>query len=178
MKTAIMKRSELATKCGAEPTDFSKKAFKKQKNFCNRLYKKERKKYYENLDPRKITDNREFWQTIQPFLSNKTKSSQKICLKEGDRIISDDNEVANILNNHFIGSVRSLAEAGGCSEHVLDYNLLEDPVENVVHRFKHHPSIIAINERKFEDIFEFNCVDLEEVTLEINKLDLKKQPLG
>ena len=84
---------------------------------------------------------------IKPFLSNKTKSSQKICLQEGDRIISDDNEVANILNNHFIGSVRSLAEAGGCSQHVLDCNSLGDPVENVVHRFQHHPSI-AVNTEK------------------------------
>ena len=77
----------------------------------------------------------------------------------------------NILNNHFVGSVRSLAEAGGCSQHVLDYNSLEDPIENVVQRFKHHPSIIAIDNKKFENIFEFQFVDLEEVTSEINKLD-------
>ena len=70
-----------------------------------------------------------------------------------------------MLNDHFIGLVRSLAGAGCCSEQVLDYNLLEDHLENVVHRFKHHSSIIAINERKFENIFEFNYVDLEEVTL-------------
>ena len=43
MRTAIMKRSELATRFRAEPTDFNKKAFKKQRNFCNRLYEKERK---------------------------------------------------------------------------------------------------------------------------------------
>ena len=94
-----MKRSKLATKFRAEPTDFNKKAFEKQKIFCNRLYKRERKKYYENLNITKITENREFWKTIKPLLSNKTKSLQKICLKEGDRIISDDTEVANILNN-------------------------------------------------------------------------------
>ena len=111
-------------------------------------------------------------------MSNKTKSSEKICLKEGDRIISDSTEVANILNNHFIGSVRSLAEAGGCSQHVLDYNSLEDPVENVVQRFKHHPSIIAIENKKFENIFEFRFVDLEEVTSEIKKLDPKKTTTG
>ena len=73
MRTAIMKRSELATKFRAEPTDFNKKAFKKQRNFFDRLYKKERKKYYENLDLKKVTDNREFWKTVKPFLSYKTK---------------------------------------------------------------------------------------------------------
>ena len=33
-------------------------AYKKQKNFCSRLYKKERKKYYTNLVVKKVTDNK------------------------------------------------------------------------------------------------------------------------
>ena len=77
-----MKRSELATKYRAQPTEENQKAFKKQRNFCNRLYKKERRKFYENLDLRKITDNRKFWDTIKPFLSNKSISSHKISLKK------------------------------------------------------------------------------------------------
>ena len=48
--------SEFATKFKAEPTDYDKKPFKKQRNFWNRPYEKERKKYYENLDARKIKD--------------------------------------------------------------------------------------------------------------------------
>ena len=84
MRTAIMKGSELATKFRAEPTDFNKKAFNKQNILCNRLYKRERKKYHENLDVTKITDTKKFWKTIKPLLPNKTKSSQRICLKEGD----------------------------------------------------------------------------------------------
>ena len=67
-----------------ELTDFNKKAFEKQKNFGNRLYKKEREKYYENLDLKKIINNKEFWKTVKLFLSNKIKNSQKICLKEKD----------------------------------------------------------------------------------------------
>ena len=178
MRTAIMKRSELATKFRAEPTDFNKKAFKKQRNFCNRLYKKERKKYYENLDLKKVTDNREFWKTIKPFLSDKSKCTQKICLKEGDTIISNNTEVANIMNKHFSDAVRKLAEAGGCSQLVLDYNSLEDPLENIIHRFKHHPSIIAINEKNFDNDFEFHFVDIDEVTSEIKNLDPKKTTTG
>ena len=50
MRTAIMKRSKVATKLRAEATDFIKKTFKKQKNFCNRLYKERRKKYYEKSE--------------------------------------------------------------------------------------------------------------------------------
>ena len=93
-------------------------------------------------------------------------------------MISDDTEVANILNKHFTDAVRSLAEAGGCSELVLDHNSLEDPLENIIHRFKDHPSILAINKKKFENIFEFHYVDQEEVTTEIKKLDPKKTTTG
>ena len=48
--------------------------------------------------------------------------SQKISLKEGEEVITDDAEVANILNKHFVNSVRCLAEKSGCSAHVLDIN--------------------------------------------------------
>ena len=43
MRKAIMKRSELATKYRSRPTEENLRAFKKQRNFCNRLYKKEKK---------------------------------------------------------------------------------------------------------------------------------------
>ena len=61
MRKAIVKRSELATRLRKNPTKENSKAFKEQRNFCNRLYKKERKRYFENLDLRKIADNKEFW---------------------------------------------------------------------------------------------------------------------
>ena len=56
----ITHTSELATKYLTRPTEENKKSFKKQRNFCDRLYRKERQKYYENLDLSKITDNNKF----------------------------------------------------------------------------------------------------------------------
>ena len=43
---------------------------------------------------------------MMPFLSNKTGFSQKISLKEDYKIVSDDTEAANILNEHFVEAVR------------------------------------------------------------------------
>ena len=43
IRKAIMKRSELATKYRARPNEENQKAYKKQRNFCNRQYKKEQK---------------------------------------------------------------------------------------------------------------------------------------
>ena len=79
-----------------------------------------RRKYYENLDLTKITDNKKFWNTVKPFLSNKTSISQKISLKEENEIVTDDKEVANIFNKHFIDPVKNLANTGGCNALVLE----------------------------------------------------------
>ena len=49
LRKAIMKRSELETKYFRLKTNDTLKAYKKQ-NYCSRLYKKERKKFFENLN--------------------------------------------------------------------------------------------------------------------------------
>ena len=47
---------------------------------------------------------------------------------------------------------------------------MKDPQQNIIHRFKYHISIIAINDKKFEHLFEFKFVKTEDITSEINKL--------
>ena len=49
-------------------------SFKKQKSICSKLYKKEREKYYDALNIKNVTDNKQFWKTIKPFLSEKSKT--------------------------------------------------------------------------------------------------------
>ena len=60
LRKAIMKRSELESKYVKNKTNENLKSYKKQRNFCSKLYKKERKKYYEMLDLKNVTDNKEF----------------------------------------------------------------------------------------------------------------------
>ena len=115
---------------------------------------------------------------MKPFLSSKTAFSQKISLKEGDKIISDDTEVANILNKNFVEAVRLLSDKGGCSNNVLDFNTIDDPLENIIHRFKNHPSIIAIKEKVVSGSFDFKPLTVEEVSTEIFKMNQKKSTTG
>ena len=60
LRKAIMKRSELESKYLKNRTNENLKSYKKQRNFCSKLYKKERKKYYERLDLNNVTDNKKF----------------------------------------------------------------------------------------------------------------------
>ena len=39
--------------------------------------KKSKQEYFANLSEKNITDNRKFWQTLKPFLSQKKKSREK-----------------------------------------------------------------------------------------------------
>ena len=41
-----------------------------------------------------------------------------------------DTEVANILNKNFVEAVRQLSDKGGCGENVLDYNSIDNLLEN------------------------------------------------
>ena len=54
------------------------------------------------------TDNKKFWNTVKPLLSNYSGGAQKITLIDDDKIISKDEEVAKILNNFLTNSVKSL----------------------------------------------------------------------
>ena len=66
-----MKRTKLGTKYLKNKTDINLKTNTKQNRFCGKLYKKERKKYYNKSNISSITDKKEFWRTIQLFLIDK-----------------------------------------------------------------------------------------------------------
>ena len=65
----------------------SLKKSKKQKSYCSRLYKKERKKFFSNLNLSKIYENKIFWKIIQTFFSEKWKITNKITLAEEEKTV-------------------------------------------------------------------------------------------
>ena len=71
-------RTKLRKKFLKDPSASNKFSYTKQRNWCVSLLRKEKKKYFANLNEKDITDNKKFWQTIKPFLSEKTKSREKL----------------------------------------------------------------------------------------------------
>ena len=53
-----MRRSQFEVKCFKTKTETDFKIYKKHKNFCSKLYKKERRKYYESLDMKNVLDSK------------------------------------------------------------------------------------------------------------------------
>ena len=60
LRKAIMRRSNLQTKYFKTRTPESLKKYRRQKNYCSRLYKKERKTFFNSLKVSNITDNNIF----------------------------------------------------------------------------------------------------------------------
>ena len=55
----------------------------------------------------KFTDQRKFWSTIQPFIhARKQKNNNHIILKDNDKIIRDQREVEETLNEFFSKNTR------------------------------------------------------------------------
>ena len=75
---AIMLRAKLRNKLLKYLTSTNRISYSKQRNFCLSLLRKEKKKYFANLIVKNITDNKFFWQTLKPFLLEKTKSRKKL----------------------------------------------------------------------------------------------------
>ena len=79
LSKGIMKRTKLRNKFLKESTDESKKRYTIQRNYCVSLLKKTKKNYYHSLDEKDVSDNKTFWKTVKPFLSDKIVSKSKSC---------------------------------------------------------------------------------------------------
>ena len=173
LSKAIMNRSRLKNLFIKDPSKDNEHKYKKQRNYCVNLVKREKKNYYDNLDIRKITNNKQFWKTTKPFFSDKHTISKTITLVEGENIISDDSEVAEIMNNFFSNGVDKLNIQGFIGQ-ISDNDYL-DPVSNAINVFRDHPSIIKIKGKVcIEKQFSFNFPEEAKIKQIISQLNTKK----
>ena len=75
---------------------------KKQRNFCVNLLLKTKKDYFQNLNIRDLSDNKKFWKTVKPYFTNKALNSNKLLLKEKGNLVSNERQLATIMNSFCI----------------------------------------------------------------------------
>ena len=73
-----MTRARLRNKFLRERSEENKKKNSKQRNYCVSLLRKSKSDYFGNLNDKNINDNKTFWKTIKPFLSDKVTSTNKM----------------------------------------------------------------------------------------------------
>ena len=134
------------------------------------MAKRERAKYFANLDLNKYADNLKFWYTVKPMFSNGGAGHNKIPLVENGEVITDDKLNSESFNEFFIDAVSSLAIEGNGAllDEVYD---ISDPVKRAIRKFGHHPSIIDIKKNvSITSKFSFYEIGIEEMKKEINNL--------
>ena len=91
LRKAIIRRSQLETKYLKTKTQTN--LYKKDENFCSKLYKR---------------GSTKFWKTMGPFLSDKNTVFSQISIEKKNRTISDDFDLSEEFNTFFEDAVRLL----------------------------------------------------------------------
>ena len=164
LRKAIMTRSRLKNIYNKKRTFENLENYKKQRNFVVKLLRNTKYEYFNNMDVKNLTDNKKFWKTVKPFFNSKKQNSNKIFLSENGSILDRPKVVATTFNNYFVNITKT-----------LELGFSTDSPDN----FQNNISIMKINEhyQKFQEIFDFTPVTMEEVKCQILELNPQKSTI-
>ena len=177
LRKAMMRRSQLESKYYKTKASIDLTNYKRQKNYVSRLYKKERAKFFKNLDLKSFLDNKNFWKNVKPFFSEKGSVGQKISIVDGNNIISDSALLAEHFKTFFKQAVDNLDLPS--NNDILNLNIRGDlhcPIDIITAKFASHPSILKIRENmtRHPSTFSFHQVGLTSIKKTISQLNNKK----
>ena len=124
--------------------------------------------YNWNLNEKDITDNKKFWETVKPFLSDKSINSDKVHLIENGELINSKTKSPEVLNEFFSNIVKNLK--------IQEYENLNQNFEKILKailKYKNHLSIISMKEKSKNSKFTFQEADNEKIVKEIKRLNKK-----
>lgn len=169
-----MKRSYLKNRYLKDRIEANHSAFKKQRNKCVSLLRKAKISYFQNLKSSNICDNKKFWKSVKPLFNEQAVSSDTITLIEDNVVISEDSKVSEIFRDFFGNAVSSL-NIIPYESNESNITLLDDPIFNIIRKYKDHPSILKIKEViPCNSPFSFKPTNIPTVMKEILNLDVTK----
>ena len=118
--------------------------------------------------------NKEFWDLVRPFLSNKGGlASTDISLVKNDTVIADDQELTEIFND-----IVEKSNGKKPNSIAIDVGISDDRqiVRLILEKYKDHPSVLAIiqNPEQILDTFTFQEIEHKEVAQLLKSLDGRK----
>ena len=67
LRKAIMLKSRLENNFNKQRSDENWDTYKKQRNFCVKVLRQTKEKYFSDINVESISDNKKFWKTTKPF---------------------------------------------------------------------------------------------------------------
>ena len=170
---AIMTRTRLSNTFLRNRAPENRIAYNQQRNFCVSLIRETKREYFNSLNEKLVTENKLFWNTIKPFFSNKGATREKYTLIEEEEILDDDQKISTVFNDFFSNIVYNL-NIPQYEDQNVNLDNIDDPLEIIKEKYKNHPSIVAILDKKFDKSFSFQPVSKEEIEKEILALQDEK----
>ena len=96
-----MQKSKLRQRFLKARTNYSKHLYNRQRNTCISLLQKTKRDYFKQLNNKVVSDNRKFGQTKSPLFSEKAFRKETIILKDNNRTITNNHELAETFNTFF-----------------------------------------------------------------------------
>ena len=132
-----------------------------------------KKQCHGSLNVNHITDNKNFWRVVKPNFSNKLLGTNRVIVRDGGKIISDTEKVADTFNKFFVNIGKTL-KIDKDKQFLVETKDVFDPVLKAIKKYSAHPSILRIKDKMNNNVFSFRKVTYEEILIEINSLDTSK----
>ena len=116
-------------------------------------------------------DNKNFWKVVK-FLKQ-IVDTNKVILRDGGKIISDTEKVADTFNKFFV-DIGNTLKIGKDKQFIDETNDVFDTVLKEIKKYNAHLSNLSIRENMNKNVFYFRNVTYEEILNEINSLDTLK----
>ena len=127
--------------------------------------KKIKKQYFAKLNVKEAANNKLF-KNVKPYFNDKGSNSTKITLVEKDIIITDEKQIANIMNEHFVSITKKLSLKPSISLKNSNSDIFNDHIS--IKKFKEiYPEIVA-------NSFKFGSVTKDNIKYQIQNLNVKK----
>ena len=95
LRKEIYTRSKLKNKYRSNLIEENKAIYKKQRNkYVSSLRRKAIKAYFNNVTKTGVQTNKDFWELVKPFLTNKgSLENAEIMLTDKDKIVDEEKEL-------------------------------------------------------------------------------------
>ena len=168
LSKAIMHRSKLK--------NLHNKINTRESYKCVAIKLKNIRTYFSLLAKDNGHNNEKFWSAVKPFLSDKGTKNQRIQYIYDIKILTDSKEVSEVLNTYFTDIVKITTDeeprTTSCNR---DGTATDKIIEEIISRFKDHPSIKIIKSHISQDdqTFSSKLATGNSIKKILDKLDTK-----
>ena len=134
------------------------------------LLKKTKKEHCKNLDEKNVMNNKKFWKTVKPLVSDMIEFREKMHLTENEETLTFESETTETFNNFFANIIKKLKTQKFNTKDSVTENI-KDPVSKAILKYKNHPTILKMQKCSKNKIFHFEEVNMGEIETKILKLN-------